>query len=87
MNGRFIAEVEYDRYLIECETQIAENIEDIRREFDEWLYDKTNGHGLWAAYPDNPSCDLPNVTNDRDGISYGIADFLAWLNRNYDSES
>ncbi len=92
MRGKFIAEVEYDRYLIECRADVAEGIVGIQQKFDEWLYDRNNDHGLWVAITDNPDdVNDPNSPHygmaldpdGRDGVSYGINDFLNWLNQNY----
>ncbi|MDR3289491.1 MAG: hypothetical protein LBT22_08700 [Peptococcaceae bacterium] len=92
MTRKFIVEIEYDRYLVECDALIADKISDCQSQFRKWLYDKTNNHGYWVAFTENPA-DVNNPQSPyygteldpdgKDGVVYGIDEFLQWLNENH----
>jgi len=78
--GKFIVEFDLYRYLIECDEDVAANISVYAEMFLDWLYDKNNDHGYWVAFAKNP--DEINDPDGKDGLSYGIDEFLKWLNEN-----
>ena len=89
--GKFIVEFDSHRYLIECDEDVAANINVYAEMFLDWLYDKNNDHGYWIAFAHNPDAindpESPYYgyvpdSGGKDGLSYGIDEFLKWLNEN-----
>jgi len=72
--------------ILQCPDYIADNINSYQMQFDKWLYDKTNDHGYWVAYPPYGSVGFPDPygprdPNGQDGISWGVDALIDWLNR------
>ncbi len=60
-------------------------------EFDKWLYDKSNDHGLWLALEPPEYFEAQGVSspyeetdydpNGHDAVCWGADDFIGWLNK------
>lgn len=56
--------------IIAVPKDIAKNIEKIRRQFDKWLYDKTNDHGYWLC-----------INGKKQAVSFDSNAFVEYLNK------
>lgn len=68
--ARIALEFTYYTDIIEVPNFVEQNIVKYQREFDKWLYDKNNNHGLWII--DN---------GEKKAVSFDSSDFVDYLNK------
>jgi hypothetical protein len=81
----------WDCDFLQCPDFIADNIHRYQTEFDKWLYDKSNDHGLWLAFESPEYFETQGIPspyegydydpNGRDGVCWGADDFINWINK------
>lgn len=59
----------YHTDIIEVPNWVAYKIKTLQGNFDVWLYDETNDHGLWVM-----------IEGKKCGVSFGTSDFVNYLN-------
>ena len=68
--AHIVAQFTYYAYILEVPGYIEKEAEKIQRQFDKWLYDKDNNHGLWVK-----------VNNRKVAVNFVCQDFVDYLNR------
>ncbi|GHU87459.1 hypothetical protein FACS1894202_01780 [Clostridia bacterium] len=90
---QFVIEIEYYRYLVQVNDEIADNLETLYSDFNAWLCDKDNDHGYWVAIggdPNDPTDSrfgVPCDPNGRDGVGFDENAFIKWLNENHGAQA
>ena len=84
-----ILEWQTDYALIDCPSNISNNINEYQQQFDKWLGNKKNEHDYWVAYEPEENFTRLGKTDPyegirdpegKDGVSYGAEAFTNWLN-------
>lgn len=60
----------YHYDIVAVPKDVAKNIEEIRQQFDKWLYDKTNEHGYWLC-----------INGKKQAVSFDSNAFVEYLNK------
>lgn len=71
-----ILKFEYHSDLIAVPNNIEKNIKKIRKQFDKWLYDKSNDHGYWIY-----------INGQKKAVSYGTEAFVRYINEHHLAEN
>jgi hypothetical protein len=71
---QFVIEIEYNRHLIQASDEVVDNLENLYRDFNDWLSDKENDHVYW-------------VSMDKDCLCYDANALLKWLNENHNAQA
>ena len=64
-----ILQFTYDCTLISVPSDIEKNIQTIRKNFDKWLYDKSNNHDYWVY-----------INGAKKAVSFDAEAFVRYLN-------
>ena len=62
----------YDYTIIGVPNNIARSIQQIRKHFDKWLYDRTNDHGYWIV-----------KNGKKVAVSFGADTFVDYINQHH----
>ena len=67
---QFIMQNTFDTDLAEAPDNVVDHIQYYQKQFDDWLYNPENEHGLWI-----------NPQKKENGVSFANSDFIAFLNK------